>query len=73
MMRIWLWPAVIALTSTLGLIAGLVSEGLGDWLSWLALGLPTLIGLHGLARCRASRAPAGKALLRGTPGPLDRG
>ncbi len=36
MMRIWLWPVLIGVLSTLGLTAGLVSEGAGDWLSWLA-------------------------------------
>lgn len=53
MMRIWLWPALIAVVSTLGLIAGLVSEGAGDWLSWLALAAPVAIGLHGLSRSGA--------------------
>ena len=41
MMRIWLWPVVIAVLSAAGLIAGLVSEGAGDWLSWLALAAPS--------------------------------
>lgn len=53
MMRIWLWPVLIGVLSTLGLIAGLVSEGAGDWLSWLALAAPVIIGLHGLSRCGA--------------------
>lgn len=38
MIRLWLWPVVVALLSLLGLIAGLVSEGLGDGLSWAELG-----------------------------------
>jgi hypothetical protein len=53
MMRIWLWPVLIGVVSTLGLIAGLVSEGAGDWLSWLALAAPVAIGLHGLSRSGA--------------------
>ncbi len=53
MMRIWLWPVLIGVLSMLGLIAGLVSEGAGDWLSWLALAAPVIIGLHGLSRCGA--------------------
>ncbi|WP_332823309.1 hypothetical protein [Stutzerimonas kunmingensis] len=53
MMRIWLWPVLIGVLSTLGLIAGLVSEGTGDWLSWLALAAPVAIGLHGLSRSGA--------------------
>ncbi|MBK3746337.1 MULTISPECIES: hypothetical protein [Stutzerimonas] len=56
MMRIWRWPVAIALASALGLIAGLVSEGAGDWLSWLALGLPTALGLQGLWRGRGQRS-----------------
>ena len=55
MIRLWLWPVVVALVSLLGLIAGLVSEGLGDWLSWAALLVPVAIGCHGLARGRAAR------------------
>lgn len=53
MMRIWLWPVLIGVASMLGLIAGLVSEGAGDWLSWLALAAPGVIGVHGLTRCGA--------------------
>lgn len=53
MMRIWLWPVVIAVLSAAGLIAGLVSEGAGDWLSWLALAAPVAVGVHGLTRCGA--------------------
>ncbi|MCQ4297169.1 hypothetical protein NAU58_16450 [Pseudomonas stutzeri] len=53
MMRIWLWPILIGVVSTFGLIAGLVSEGAGDWLSWLALAAPVAIGLHGLSRSGA--------------------
>ncbi|MEL7560540.1 hypothetical protein [Stutzerimonas chloritidismutans] len=52
MMRIWLWPVVIAVLSLVGLIAGLVSEGAGDRLSWLALAVPVVISLHGLRRCK---------------------
>ncbi|WP_407294268.1 hypothetical protein [Stutzerimonas zhaodongensis] len=52
MIRIWLWPVVIALISAVGLIGGLVSEGVGDWLSWIALGVPVVVSLHGLRRCK---------------------
>ena len=55
MMRIWLWPVVIAVLSAAGLIAGLVSEGAGDWLSWLALAAPVAVGVHGLTRCAQRR------------------
>ncbi len=69
MMRIWLWPVVIALLSILGLIAGLVSEGLGDWLSWTALAVPAVIGGHGLARGRAAKQSPDAATAR----PINRG
>ncbi len=59
MMRIWLWPVLIGVLSTLGLIAGLVSEGAGDWLSWLALAVPVAIGLHGLSRSGARPSTRG--------------
>jgi len=61
MTRLWLWPVVIALLSLLGLIAGLVSEGLGDWLSWAALAVPVVIGCHGLTRGRAVKQSLGAA------------
>ncbi len=64
MMRIWLWPVVIAVLSAAGLIAGLVSEGAGDWLSWLALAAPVAVGVHGLTRCSA-RAQARSDDFRG--------
>lgn len=50
MMRIWRWPVLIAVVCALGLTAGLVSDGAGDWLSWLALSVPVAISLHGLHR-----------------------
>lgn len=70
MKRIWLWPVVIAALSVIGLVAGLVSEGAGDWLSWLALAAPVAIGAHGLSRCTA-RSPA-RALTAAAPRRADR-
>ncbi len=55
MIRLWLWPVLVALLSALGLIAGLVSDGVGDWLSWAVLAVPVVIGCHGLARGRAAK------------------
>ncbi|MFV0454407.1 MAG: hypothetical protein ACK5NQ_05335 [Pseudomonas sp.] len=69
MIRIWLWPVVIALLSILGLIAGLVSEGLGDWLSWAALAVPVVIGSHGLARGWAAKQSLNTSMSR----PANRG
>lgn len=50
MMRIWMWPVAVALVSTFGLLAGLVSEGAGDWLCWLSLSWPVWIATKCLAR-----------------------
>ncbi|MCQ4268387.1 hypothetical protein [Stutzerimonas degradans] len=55
MMRIWRWPLVIGLLSLLGLLAGLVSDGAGDWLSWATLSLPVAIGAKALAGGRQPR------------------
>ncbi|MBV2204149.1 MAG: hypothetical protein KUL87_01910 [Pseudomonas sp.] len=55
MMRIWRWPLVIGLLSLLGLLAGLVSDGVGDWLSWATLSLPVAIGTKALAGGRQTR------------------
>lgn len=43
MKRIWLWPIVIGVLSLAGLIAGLVSDGMGDWLAWAGLGVPVAL------------------------------
>jgi len=64
MTRIWFWPVVVALLSILGLIAGLVSEGLGDCLSWGALAVPVAIGCQALARSRAVKQPLDVAAAR---------
>ncbi|EIK54981.1 hypothetical protein YO5_19497 [Stutzerimonas stutzeri TS44] len=55
MMRIWRWPLMIGLLSLLGLLAGLVSDGTGDWLSWAALSLPVAIGAKALGGGRQTR------------------
>ncbi|WP_295954706.1 hypothetical protein [Rhodoferax sp.] len=38
--KLWLWPTVMGLLTLSGLLSALVSDGLGDWWSWLGLGLP---------------------------------
>ncbi|UPQ83018.1 MULTISPECIES: hypothetical protein [Pseudomonas] len=55
MMRIWLWPVLIAALSAVGLVAGLVSEGAGDWLNWLALSVPVVLSVHGFRRRKPQR------------------
>lgn len=44
MMRIWRWPLLLALLSAGGLGAGLVSDGIGDVLAWIGLGIPVAVG-----------------------------
>ena len=42
--RIWTAPIYLGVISTVGLIAALLSDdGLGDYLAWLALGLPVAV------------------------------
>jgi hypothetical protein len=43
--RVWLWPIAIAVVSAAGLVTGLVGDGVWDWFSWLALGLPVAVCL----------------------------
>jgi hypothetical protein len=43
--RMWGWPIVLGLLTTLGLISALFSDGgLGDILAWFALGIPCVLG-----------------------------
>jgi hypothetical protein len=44
--RIWTAPIYIGVVSTIGLIAALLSDdGFGDYLAWLALGIPVAVVL----------------------------
>ena len=43
-------PLALGLLSAAGLFAALLGDGVWDSLSWLGLGLPTLIALHSLLR-----------------------
>lgn len=43
---IWRWPVVLAVLTTLGLVAGLFSDGgFGDVLAAICLAVPTAVGL----------------------------
>ncbi|RZU02327.1 hypothetical protein [Rivibacter subsaxonicus] len=54
MKRLWFWPALVAVVTAAGLLAGLVSDGLGDLIAWLCLALPlALIAWH-ISRGRPS-------------------
>lgn len=46
--KVFALPLLIGLLSAAGLFAALLGDGLWDSLSWLGLGLPTLIALRGL-------------------------
>lgn len=40
---LWRWPLALAALSVSGLLSALVSDGLGDAWSWLALGVPVAV------------------------------
>lgn len=42
-MRLWGMPILLGLLSGVGLISALLEDGLWDVVSWLALGIPTLL------------------------------
>ncbi|PYB86741.1 hypothetical protein [Pseudomonas soli] len=46
--RIFVWPALIAIFGLLGLFAALFGDGGWDILAWAGLGLPALLSLRGL-------------------------
>ncbi len=48
--EIWRWPIVLALLTSIGLVAALLADGTGDILGWAALLVPTAIGTRVLAR-----------------------
>ena len=41
--RLWGWPLGLGVLTAVGLVCALFSDGgLGDWLAWLTLGIPSL-------------------------------
>lgn len=47
--KLWLWPIVLGLLNLTGLLSALVSDGTGDWWSWVGLGVPVaVIGWYAL-------------------------
>lgn len=46
MIRLWLWPCVLALLIMTGLISGLVSDDAGDTWAWIGLGVPALVCIY---------------------------
>lgn len=46
-------PMLIALASTVGLVAALLGDGLKDWTSWIGLGVPLAVITWAWLRRRA--------------------
>jgi hypothetical protein len=46
MIKLWLWPIVLAILTLTGLISGLISDSLGDVWACIGLGIPVLIGFY---------------------------
>jgi hypothetical protein len=42
--EIWTMPALLGVLSAVGLTVALVADGLGDAVSWIALGVPVAVG-----------------------------
>lgn len=45
-LSVWMPPILLGVASAVGLVAALVSDGVGDWLSWIALALPVAVALY---------------------------
>ncbi len=44
--RLWGWPIVLGLLTSVGLVSALFSDGgMGDMLAWLTLGIPVATGV----------------------------
>ena len=50
--QIFLWPAVIAAVSVIGLVAALVADGVWDAVSWVALAIPNALLVYFVLRSR---------------------
>ncbi|WP_397459706.1 hypothetical protein AB3464_13890 [Pseudomonas asplenii] len=50
--KVFILPLLIAVLTAAGLFTALLGDGLWDALSWLGLGIPTVIGLQALLRRR---------------------
>lgn len=52
--EVWAAPVALASLTCIGLIAALLADGFGDWLSWLTLGIPVATVAWFLAGAGAS-------------------
>lgn len=41
--RVWTAPIFLGVIATVGLISALLSDGFGDYLAWLTLGIPVAV------------------------------
>ena len=57
--RIWTAPIYLGIVSSIGLIAALLSDGLGDYLAWLSLGIPVAVVLWYAPPRRSPKQEAG--------------
>ena len=44
--KLWGMPILLGVSSAFGLAAGLLGDGVWDWIAALALGLPLLVGVR---------------------------
>lgn len=51
--QIWSAPIMLGALSVVGMVAALGGDGLLRWVSWVALGVPTAVGLKALLTRRA--------------------
>lgn len=49
-MQIWAAPILLGLSSAVGLVTALFSGGIGDYVAWVALGIPVAVCLWGIWR-----------------------
>ncbi len=50
LMQIFRWPLMLAIASSVGLVAALVGDGLYDVVSWVCLGLVVCVVVVGYCR-----------------------
>ncbi len=48
--QIWTAPILLGLSSAIGLATALFSDGIGDYVAWVALGVPVAVSLWGAWR-----------------------
>lgn len=52
---LWGWPIVLGVLSAIGLFCGLWGDGAWDWVGWIGVGVPTLVGIWFAFRGRGAR------------------